>query len=78
MARDTILTVIAQGAWNGGTVVDNSIFENKNMFFKGNIPVNNQTIEDRIGVRTRVAAYPDERIGVVALQNLLENDSVDP
>jgi len=78
LARDTILTVIAQGAWNGGTVVDNSIFENKNMFFKGNIPVNNQTIEDRIGVRTRVAAYPDERIGVVALQNLLENDSVDP
>jgi hypothetical protein len=33
------------------------------MTFKGRIPVNNQTIEERIGVRTRVVAPEDERIG---------------
>ncbi len=78
MAPDTVLSVIAQGAWEGGTVVDNSIFENQNMFFKGAIPVNGRTIEERIGVRTRVVASRDERIGVTALKNLLEKGGVDP
>ncbi len=73
-----MLEPIAHGAWDGGIVVDNSIFENKNMFFKGDIPVNNRTIEERIGVRTRMAAPPDERIGVTALQNLLRQNSLDP
>ena len=72
MATDSVLEIIANGAWNGGTLVDNSIFENKEMYFKGGIPVNNDTIQARVGVRTRIAAPPDERIGVVALQDLLE------
>ena len=62
MAADTVLEILAQGAWNGGALVDNSIYENKGMTFKGRIPVNNQTIEERIGVRTRVVAPEDERI----------------
>jgi len=78
LALETILTVIGQGAWNGGTLVDNSAFENKNMFFKGNIPVTNGTIQSRIGIRTRVAAPPHERIGVAALKNLLDTGVVDP
>jgi hypothetical protein len=63
LVTDTILEILAQGAWNGGALVDNSIYENKGMTFKGQIPVNNQTIEERIGVRTRVVAPEDERIG---------------
>ncbi len=78
MAADTILEIIAQGAWNGGRLVDNSIYENKGMTFKGGIPVNHQTIEERIGVRTRVAAAEDERIGVLAFKDLLQNSDIDP
>ncbi len=78
MATDSVLEIIANGAWNGGTLVDNSIFENKEMFFKGGIPVNNDTIQARVGVRTRIAAPPDTRIGVVALQDLLETSPIDP
>jgi len=78
LALQTILEIAAYGAWNGGTPIDNSIFENKGMFFKGNIPVNNKTIEERIGVRTRIAAPLDERIGVTALQDLLETSDIDP
>jgi 3-oxoacyl-[acyl-carrier-protein] synthase III len=78
VAADFVLDVIAQGAWNGGTVVDNSIYENAGMAFKGGIPVTRATIEERIGVRTRMVAPLDERIGVLALQNLLDTSGIDP
>ncbi|MDX1708981.1 MAG: hypothetical protein R3274_10300 [Desulfobacterales bacterium] len=78
MSPDTILDIIAQGAWNGGRLVDNSIYENKGMTFKGGIPVNDATIEERIGVRTRVVASEDERIGVLAFQDLLQTSDIDP
>jgi 3-oxoacyl-[acyl-carrier-protein] synthase III len=75
---DFVLDIIAQGAWNGGTLVDNSIYENKGMAFKGGIPVNRETIEERIGVRTRVAAPLDARIGLLAFQDLLDTSGIDP
>jgi 3-oxoacyl-[acyl-carrier-protein] synthase III len=75
---DFVLDVIAQGAWNDGTLVDNSIYENKGMAFKGGIPVNRETIEERIGVRTRMTAPLDERIGVIAFQDLLDTSGIDP
>jgi 3-oxoacyl-[acyl-carrier-protein] synthase III len=78
LTADTVLEIIAQGAWNGGSLVDNSIFENKGMTFKGGIPVNPKTIEERIGVRTRVAASQDERIGVLAMQDLMHTAGIDP
>jgi len=78
MSRDFILDIIAQGAWNGGTRVDNSIYENRGMSFKGGIPVNRETIEERIGVRTRMAAPLDERIGHIAFQDLLDTSGIDP
>ena len=78
MVPDSILEIIAQGAWNGGTLVDNSIYSKKKISFKGGIPVNNKTIEERIGIRTRMAAAPDERIGVIALQDLLDTSDFDP
>ena len=78
MAADTVLEIIAQGAWNGGRLVDNAIYENKGMTFKGGIPVNHNTIEERIGVRTRVAAAENERIGVLAFKDLLQNTDIDP
>jgi hypothetical protein len=45
MANDSVLEIIASGAWNGGTIVDNSIYEQKGLSFKGGIPVDNKTIE---------------------------------
>ena len=78
MAADTVLDIIAQEAWNGGRLVDNSIYENNGMTFKGGIPVNNQTIEERIGVRTRIVAPEDERIGVLAFKALLQTSGIDP
>jgi 3-oxoacyl-[acyl-carrier-protein] synthase III len=78
LVPDTILEIIAQGAWNGGKRVDNSIYENKGMTFKGGIPVNNKTIEERIGVRTRRVAAHDERIGVLAFKDLLQTTHIDP
>ena len=78
MTLDTVVEIIAQGAWNGGIRVDNSIYENKGMTFKGDIPVNGRTIEERIGVRTRIAAPPGERIGVTALKDLLQSSDIDP
>ena len=42
-------------------------FEKKEMFFKGNVPVNNKTIKERIGIRTKMAAPADVRIGQIAL-----------
>ena len=61
MKDESVLDIIAYGAWNGGTLLDNTIFENKGLSFKGDIPVNNETIAERIGVRTRMAAPQDER-----------------
>ena len=75
--KDSVLEIIAHGAWNGGTVQDNSLYENKGMFFKGEIPVNDQTIQARMGVKTRVVASEDERIGVKALAALLEENPID-
>ncbi len=75
---DTVLEIIAQGAWNGGKRVDNSIYEGKGMMFKGGIPVNNKTIQERIGVRTRMVAPQDERIGVLAFKDLLQTSNIDP
>ena len=46
MANDSVLEIVAYGAWNGGTIVDNSIYEQKQLQFKGGIPVNNKTIEE--------------------------------
>ena len=78
MSQDSVLEIVAYGAWNGGKLVDNSIYEEKQLFFKGGIPVNRKTIEERMGVRTRRVAGADERIGVTALQNLLDTSSIDP
>lgn len=78
MAADCILDIVAQGAWSGGVAVDNSAYENTGMQFKGGIPVTSETIEARIGVRTRMSAPTDERIGVSALEDLLSNDDIDP
>ena len=78
MAADTVLEIIAQGAWNGGKLVDNSIYENKGLTFKGGIPVNHKSIEERIGVRTRIVAPQDERIGVLAFKDLLQTSQIDP
>ena len=76
--KDSILEIVGHGAWNGGTVQDNSIYENKGMFFKGDIPVNDKSIQDRMGVKTRVVAPEDERIGVTAMSALLEENLIDP
>jgi 3-oxoacyl-[acyl-carrier-protein] synthase III len=75
---ESVINIIAHGAWNGGTLVDNSIYENREMVFKGGIPVTRETIEERIGVRTRLAAPLDERIGVIACRDLLETSGFDP
>jgi 3-oxoacyl-[acyl-carrier-protein] synthase III len=48
------------------------------MFFKGDIPVNDKTIQERIGVKTRFVAPEDERIGVTALTALLAENPIDP
>jgi 3-oxoacyl-[acyl-carrier-protein] synthase III len=78
MTRDFVLDIVAQGAWNGGTLVDNAMYENKGMAFKGGIPVTRETIAERIGVRTRRAAPIDARIGVIAFQDLLDTAGIDP
>ncbi len=78
MRQESVIEIKASGAWNGGTLTDNSIYENKGMFFKGDIPVNMKSIEERIGIRTRMVAPNDTRIGVIALQNLLETSGLDP
>ena len=72
MTNDSVLEIVAYGAWNGGTVVDNLIYEQKKLQSKGGIPVNYKTIEERMGVRTRKTAGTDERIGVTAQQDLLD------
>jgi 3-oxoacyl-[acyl-carrier-protein] synthase III len=77
MPNESVLEIVAYGAWNGGTLVDNSNYEKKKLQFKGGIPVNNKTIEERMGVRTRKAAGTDERIGVTALQDLVDAPEID-
>jgi 3-oxoacyl-[acyl-carrier-protein] synthase III len=77
MSNDAVLKISAYGAWNGGTLVDNSIYEKKQLYFKGGIPVDGRTIEERIGVRTRKVAGTNERIGVTALQDLLATSDLD-
>ncbi len=78
MVQDSIIDIIAQGAWNGGTLLDNGIYENTGMAFKGGIPVTRESIEERIGVRTRMAAPEDVRIGVSAFRDLLTTSGIDP
>jgi len=78
LTTESILSILAHGAWNGGTLIDNSVYEDKGMSFKNNIPVNNRTIEERMGVRTRMAAPEDVRIGVLAMQDLLATWEIDP
>lgn len=78
MSDSAVLDIVASGAWNGGTRVDNSIYEGKGMFFKGGVPVTGRSIEERIGVRTRMVAPEDERIGLTALQDLLDTSAIDP
>ncbi len=78
MTLDSALKITASGAWNGGTPISNAYFENKEMFFKGGIPVTDQTIQERIGVRSRIAAPPGVRIGPLALQNLLQENNIEP
>lgn len=78
MATEAVLSILAQGAWNGGKLIDNSCFENTGMTFKNDVPVNSRTIEERIGVRTRVVAPDNERIGMLALNDLLETTDINP
>jgi 3-oxoacyl-[acyl-carrier-protein] synthase III len=78
VATHSVLEIIASGAWNNGTLTDNSIYENMGMFFKGGIPVTMKTIEERIGIRTRMVAPADTRIGIIALQDLLRTSAIDP
>jgi 3-oxoacyl-[acyl-carrier-protein] synthase III len=75
---DSILDITASGAWNGGKPVDNSIYEDRGMFFKRGIPVTGRAIEERIGVRKRMSAGPDEKIGLLALEDLLKTPGFDP
>jgi len=78
VTQGSVLEIKSYGAWNGGTPADNSMYENKGMFFKGDIPVTLKTIEERIGIRTRMVAPDDVRIGTLALQNLLDTANIDP
>ena len=75
---ESILDITGYGAWQGGQVVDNAMYEQQGMFFKGGIPVTDKTIQERIGVRTRRVASADERIGVTAFQDLLKKPEFDP
>ena len=75
---NTALQILGYGAWNGGILTDNAMYENKGMFFKGNIPVTNKTIEERIGIRTRMVAPEDVRIGTIALEDLMNKNAFDP
>ena len=75
---NSALQILDYGAWNGGILTDNTMYENKGMFFKGKIPVTNQTIEERIGIRTRMVAPEDVRIGTVALEDLINKHDLDP
>jgi 3-oxoacyl-[acyl-carrier-protein] synthase III len=75
---NSALQIVGYGAWNGGTLTDNAMYENMGMFFKNDIPVTNETILERIGIRTRMVAPEDVRIGTIALEDLLESNDFDP
>jgi len=77
METRSVLEIVGYGAWDGGRYVDNSVYENRGMFFKGGVAVADDTIQSRVGVRTRVAAPEDERIGRTALQDLLDHAEFD-
>ncbi|MCF8105334.1 MAG: hypothetical protein K9K64_07625 [Desulfohalobiaceae bacterium] len=78
MTMKKILEITGYGAWQGGRVVGNAMFEDQNMFFKGGIPVTDKTIQERIGVKSRKVASAEERIGVTAFQDLLRHPDFDP
>jgi len=75
---NSALQIMGYGAWNGGTLTDNSMYENKGMFFKNDIPVTHETILERIGIRTRMVAPEDVRIGTIALEDLMKSNDFDP
>lgn len=78
MNKEQVIDIVGYGAWNGGRLTDNTIYEGKGMFFKNGIPVNGRTIEERIGVRSRMAAPGNARIGTLALADLLKTIPIDP
>ena len=39
MTQDSVLDIVAHGAWSGGTLVDNAMYENRGMVFNGGSPV---------------------------------------
>ncbi|MEJ5358947.1 MAG: hypothetical protein WHT06_09750 [Desulfobacterales bacterium] len=77
-AMPFVLDILAHGAWDGGVPIGNDFYAGRGMAFKGGIPVTEQTVEERIGVRTRMAAPEDVRIGEIALADLLRNPAIDP
>jgi len=76
--EEQVIDIVGYGAWSGGRLTDNTIYEGKGMFFKHGIPVNGRTIEERIGVRSRMAAPGNARIGTLALADLLKTVPIDP
>ena len=78
MTLNSLLQIKGYGAWNGGALTDNSMYEGRGMFFKNGIPVDMRTIEERIGIRTRMVAPDDVRIGTLALQDLIKSTNIDP
>lgn len=76
--EDIVLEITESAAWEGGRIMDNSHFEFQGMTFKGGIPVTDATIQERIGVKTRRVASPDERIAVSAFEELLKIPGYDP
>jgi 3-oxoacyl-[acyl-carrier-protein] synthase III len=78
LALQAVLKLKGYGAWNGGSLTDNTMYEGRGMFFKNGIPVDRQSIEERIGIRTRMVAPRDVRIGKIALQDLIASNRLDP
>ena len=35
MSKNSVLEIVAYGAWNGGLLVDNSVYEQIKLHFKG-------------------------------------------
>jgi 3-oxoacyl-[acyl-carrier-protein] synthase III len=77
LAPEKVLEIAAYGAWNGGEIIDNSVYEKKGMSFKGDQPVTDESIQARIGVRTRRCAAPDERIAQASMQDLMDASDLD-
>ena len=55
MSQDWVLDIIAQGAWNGGTPGGQFGLRKQGHAIQGRNPGNPETIEARIGVRTRMS-----------------------